>query len=166
MDQSPFNVGTRLKLDDFTRAQVEELNGRYGSPLKTDEDRKALYDLIGGHPYLVRRALQKICTDGIAVQQLAESTETGIFNDHLMRMRLAFQRDSATEDAVKQYLLNGTQPDQSTFLRLRAAGVMRGISPAAMRPRCRLYEEYLRSALLQGGNTLRQDSTVRPDSTD
>src|SRR5207302_11048053 len=33
MNQSPFNVGTRLVLADFTLEQVSELNHRYGSPL-------------------------------------------------------------------------------------------------------------------------------------
>src|SRR5206468_9769560 len=35
LNQSPFNVGTRLTLDDFTLEQVAELNRRYGSPLST-----------------------------------------------------------------------------------------------------------------------------------
>src|SRR5262249_9128197 len=33
LNQSPFNVGTRLHLEDFTFEQVEELNRRYDSPL-------------------------------------------------------------------------------------------------------------------------------------
>ena len=32
-NQSPFNVGTRLELKDFSIEQVGELNTRYGSPL-------------------------------------------------------------------------------------------------------------------------------------
>ncbi|RYZ62464.1 MAG: toll/interleukin-1 receptor domain-containing protein, partial [Proteobacteria bacterium] len=35
LNQSPFNVGRQLALDDFTHEQVEELNRRYGSPLKS-----------------------------------------------------------------------------------------------------------------------------------
>src|SRR5205814_9448331 len=34
LNQSPFNVGTRLELSDFTGQQVTELNRRYGSPLR------------------------------------------------------------------------------------------------------------------------------------
>jgi hypothetical protein len=34
MNQSPFNVGTRLVLNDFTPLQLEELNKRYGTPLR------------------------------------------------------------------------------------------------------------------------------------
>ena len=149
MDQSPFNIGTKLELDDFTQGQVEQLNVRYGSPLKTEDDRSALYDLIGGHPYLVRRALQKMSMDGTTLEELTESASNGhnIFNDHLVRMKLAIQRDPAMEAAVKQYLSDGSAPDPGAFLRLRAAGVMRGNSAASMRPRCLLYDQYLRGNL-------------------
>ena len=33
VNQSPFNVGTRLTLEEFTFEQVEDLNQRHGSPL-------------------------------------------------------------------------------------------------------------------------------------
>ncbi|MGB7087443.1 MAG: AAA-like domain-containing protein, partial [Phormidesmis sp.] len=56
LNQSPFNVGQTLRLQDFTLAQVAELNGRHGSPLGTGE-LDALMRLLAGHPYLVRRSL-------------------------------------------------------------------------------------------------------------
>ena len=37
LNQSPFNVGTRLTLEDFAPAQVADLNGRYGLPLPDGE---------------------------------------------------------------------------------------------------------------------------------
>ena len=48
LNQSPFNVGTRLVLEDVTVEQVEELNRRYGSPLRTKADVAAYYRLVGG----------------------------------------------------------------------------------------------------------------------
>ena len=36
LNQSPFNVGTRLSLSDFTPGEVGDLNRRYGSPLKSE----------------------------------------------------------------------------------------------------------------------------------
>ena len=50
MNQSPFNVGTRLVMADFTPLQLEELNKRYGSPLRDASELKQFYDLLGGHP--------------------------------------------------------------------------------------------------------------------
>jgi len=52
MNQSPFNVGTRLALEDFTEEQVAELNRRYGSPLKDEAELKRYCSLVSGHPYL------------------------------------------------------------------------------------------------------------------
>ena len=60
MNQSPFNVGTRLVLADFTSDQVWELNGRHGSPLHDQRELQAFYDLVGGQPYLTRRGLHEL----------------------------------------------------------------------------------------------------------
>ena len=52
LNQSPFNVGTRLTLEDFTPEQTADLNLRYGSPLRTDGEVRRYFGLIGGNPYL------------------------------------------------------------------------------------------------------------------
>ena len=54
LNQSPFNVGTRLVLEDFSLEQVAELNQRYGSPLRVQTGLAGFFKLVGGHPYLVR----------------------------------------------------------------------------------------------------------------
>jgi hypothetical protein len=61
LNQSPFNVGVTIALDDFSPEQVAELNHRHGSPL-TQGQLDALVDLIGGHPYLTREALYQVAT--------------------------------------------------------------------------------------------------------
>ena len=59
LNQSPFNVGTRLSLEDFTLQQVGELNGKYGAPLKNEAEIERFYALVGGQPYLARRGLDR-----------------------------------------------------------------------------------------------------------
>jgi hypothetical protein len=54
--QSPFNVAQSFEMKDFTMAEVEECNRRHGSPLFEAEVGK-LFELLHGHPYLIRRAL-------------------------------------------------------------------------------------------------------------
>src|ERR1044071_6110944 len=49
LNQSPFNVGTRLALEDFTLAKVADLNARYAAPLKTDAEVARYHRLVGGH---------------------------------------------------------------------------------------------------------------------
>jgi hypothetical protein len=65
LKQSPFNVGTRLTLEDFTLEQVADLNNRYGSPLKSATEISRFHHLVSGQPYLVRRGLQVMSADGI-----------------------------------------------------------------------------------------------------
>jgi len=61
LNQSPFNVGTRLTLEDFTLEQLAELNGRYGNPLVDNKELIRFQQLVGGHPYLSQRGLYEIC---------------------------------------------------------------------------------------------------------
>jgi hypothetical protein len=56
VNQSPFNVGLNLYLKDFDAVQVRDLNQRHGSPV-TESDFPRLMELLGGHPYLTRKAL-------------------------------------------------------------------------------------------------------------
>src|SRR5262249_40658899 len=62
ISQSPFNVGTKIVLDDLTIPQIAELNQRYHAPL-ADDQVPALADLLGGHPYLTSRALYTLVTE-------------------------------------------------------------------------------------------------------
>ena len=54
--ESPFNVGVVLPLEDFQPDEVLRLNALHPRPLD-DADVQRLYTLIGGHPYLTRKAL-------------------------------------------------------------------------------------------------------------
>src|SRR5205823_1407314 len=42
-NQSPFNVGTRLVLEDFSIEQVEDLNRRHGAPLRNRGEVERFY---------------------------------------------------------------------------------------------------------------------------
>ena len=72
VNQSPFNVGTRLALDDFTLDQVSELNRRYGSPLDSPAAVEKFYSVLGGHPYLVRCGLHEMVARSTSLQTLFE----------------------------------------------------------------------------------------------
>src|SRR4029453_17255033 len=80
VNQSPFNVGTRLHLEDFTFEQVADLNRRYGLPLRSQEEAAQFYPLVGGHPYLVRRGLHELASRGTSLPALEEqAVHDGIF---------------------------------------------------------------------------------------
>lgn len=149
-NQSPFNVGTRLELKDFSQDQVAELNRRHDSPLKDPSEVERFFKLLGGHPYLVRRGLHEMVTNNTALamfEAVAESEE-GPFGDHLRRILVLLARDPVLSDAVRDILRGQPCPDNESFYRLRSAGVMAGDSAQDVRPRCQLYETYLKRHLL------------------
>ncbi len=150
LNQSPFNVGTRLSLGDFTLAQVAELNRRYTEPLRDGIELTRFYELVGGHPYLTQRGLYEMVTRGIdlATVEAQADRDEGVFGDHLRRMLLALERDPSLYDGLR-LVLNG-QPGMimSHFYRLRSAGVLSGDSVEDARPRCELYARYLKRRLI------------------
>jgi len=149
LNQSPFNVGTRLTLEDFANGEVAELNHRYGAPLR-DADEVARYaQLVGGHPYLVRRGLHALAESTLDLGSLEAQAarDEGIFSDHLVRMLSALRQDRELCDAVAEVLSGAPCPAATSFYRLRSAGVLVGHSPADARPRCRLYADFLRRHL-------------------
>ena len=95
LDQSPFNVGTTITLEDFTPEQVADLNVRYNSPLRNDAELRAFYDLVGGHPYLVNRGLFEMAEHGLdpAAFRAQAEREQGLFGDHLRRILVLLAQD-------------------------------------------------------------------------
>ena len=150
LNQSPFNVGTRLTLSDFEFDEVAELNQRHGSPLHGMSELMRFYGLLSGHPYLVRRGLNELATtrDGLDVFEAEADREEGPFGDHLRRILVLLARDPALTDIVRRVLRGDPCPTRDSFFRLRSAGIISGQSEDAAKPRCRLYETYLKRHLL------------------
>ena len=150
MNQSPFNVGFKIAMQDFTPEQVAELNRRYGSPLKTDADLKRYYDLVGGNRYLAHRGLQELTRPGMNMD-LFESTadrDEGIFGDHLRRILVLVAQEKELTEAVCSILKGNPAVSRETFFRLRSAGIVAGEASPSAHMRCRLYSTYLRRQLL------------------
>jgi hypothetical protein len=149
MNQSPFNVGTRLTLEDFLPVQTAELNRRYGHPLADPDELNRFTRLVGGHPYLVRRGLHEFATKKTSLDafETMAARDEGIYGDHLRRILMLLAKDPALADVVRGVLHEKPCPTPESFYRLRSAGVVAGHSPADARPRCRLYAMFLRRHL-------------------
>lgn len=145
LNQSPFNVGTRITLEDFTPEAVNDLNHRHGLPLTDARQMARFLDLVGGHPYLVRAGLYELGARGIDLTTLeAEARrEDGVFGTHLRRLLQSLSRDGALCEAVVGVLRGDSPPSPDAFFRLQSAGVLIGESPEGSRLRCGLYREYL-----------------------
>ncbi|MEO2005487.1 MAG: AAA-like domain-containing protein, partial [Candidatus Poribacteria bacterium] len=149
VNQSPFNVGTRLELGDFDESQVAELNRRYGSPLTSDEAGR-FARLVGGHPYLAQRGFQALIERGMDFPTL-EATgaeEDGPYGDHLRRILVLLAQNKERCDTVCDLLAGRSTPDAETFYHLRTAGLLLGSSMQNARFRNDLYSTYLRRHLL------------------
>jgi hypothetical protein len=145
-NQSPFNVGTRLELSDFTEAEVETLNQRCGSPLAQT---RPLYDLLSGQPYLTRHGLDVLTETKADFMDFAESAvlESGPFGEHLRRLLFAITQDALLTESVHSVLHRQPITHLASFYRLRAAGVIVGESPQKATLRCQLYQYYLKARL-------------------
>ena len=150
MNQSPFNVGTRLALDDFNREQVRELNVLYGTPITDEGDFERFYLLIEGHPFLTRRSLHEIATKKLSVAEFESqaSEDDGVFSDHLRRMLVLLAKDPGLTDVLRGVLEGRVCPTPESFYRLRSSGVISGTSQHDVRPRCKLYSTFLKRHLL------------------
>jgi tRNA A-37 threonylcarbamoyl transferase component Bud32 len=158
VNQSPFNVGTRLALEDFTLEQVAELNRRYGSPLKDEEELRRFFHLVSGQPYLVRRGLHELTTheQKLDAFEAHADRDEGPFGDHLRRILVLLAQDAVLAEVVRGVLQGGPCPSAESFYRLRSAGVMAGDAAQEARPRCQLYATYLERHLCTASRQVQQ----------
>lgn len=149
MNQSPFNVGMNKKLPEFTFEQVMDLVQRYelASSASLVEQ---LITLVGGHPYLVRKALYHLRRQDLAPNQLTEtaSTEGGIYSDHLRRHLLNLQDYPQLADALRQVVQKSrpVEIDAQSAFKLESMGLVTLEGNQAM-PRCDVYRQYFRDHL-------------------
>jgi hypothetical protein len=143
MNQSPFNVGEDYELVDFDRPQLAALNQRHNNPIHGNEMDKFV-NLVGGHPYLVRKALYDLVVEQHSVDELIRNScnDTGLFSDHLHRYLWRFHEAPHLCDAMKSVIHEHSCPTDELFYVLRSAGLVRGTERRNVVPRCGLYEQY------------------------
>ena len=98
INQSLFNVGLSLSLNEFSWSQIEELASKYGLDQEQFEVRpeqiKSLVEIVGGHPYLINLAFCYLVTQNNDLDLIIREavTDTGIYRDYL-RNHLITLRD-------------------------------------------------------------------------
>lgn len=149
LNQSPFNVGTQVNVADFDRIQVEELNQLHLEPVKTTQEIDALMELLGGHPFLVRKALYDLVVQHIHFDKLIKKAydDDGPFSDHLQRYVFHLDDHPQLRAAMKSVIYDHTSPTDALFYRLRSSGLVRGTDRHNVYPRCGLYAHYFKKHL-------------------
>jgi hypothetical protein len=144
INQSPFNVGLPIKLEEFTQEQVKSLAIRHGLDSKNIFP---LMFLVGGHPYLVRLALYYLVCQDTTIEKLLEeaTTDTGIYSEHLRRHLETFQENKELGRVFKEIVSNiqGIKVERKNrqIYQLDSMGVIKFSNNCVM-SRCRLYHEY------------------------
>lgn len=150
LESSPFNISLPIRLDDLERAQLEELAECYGLLLRTEE-LSELMDLVGGHPYLVRKVLYQSAADNKPIAELLQkaTASQGLFDDHLRSRVLKVSQDDELAEAVRLVLQGDRNPiDAEVAHRLLSSGLLTG-GPGGYRMRYKLYDLYFRDWLVQ-----------------
>jgi serine/threonine-protein kinase len=146
INQSPFNVGKTVELEEFTSKQVQELAHRYSLPWD-DAHAQQLMQLIGGHPYLVRKALYHLRRQETTLDNLTATaaTESGIYNDHLRRHLYNLQRYPELAEAMRQIVVKQEAVTVSAepAFKLDSMGLITLQGNEAL-PRCDVYRHYFR----------------------
>jgi DNA-binding CsgD family transcriptional regulator len=151
LNQSPFNVGEVIELVDFSQSQVIELNQRHNNPLTPDEVVKLML-LMGGHPYLVRRAFYLVASKRITATDLFQeaTNERGPFGDHLRNHLFRLHEREELVAGMKQVVQKQQCSDERVYFRLRGAGLVKREGSAVI-ARCKLYADFFRQMSLEVG---------------
>jgi hypothetical protein len=146
-NQSPFNVARPVFLQDFTKAEVEELNRRHNSPLNPGQIEDFL-DLIGGHPFLTRLALHLLVTGKYGLDGLLEQTieDEGPFGQHLQHYWHRVLAEPQLKRALAHILRHRTHEEDQIFYRLKAAGLVKKVRQQIVL-RNNLYTRYFEERL-------------------
>jgi len=149
MNQSPFNAGVPVELQEFDSKQVTQLAYLHRlewNPAQTEE----LMRMVGGHPYLVRLALYEISSGKMTLEQVLReaSTEAGIYSNHLRRQLEMLQQAPELAQAL-QTVVTSPEPvelDSMQIYKLHSLGLVQR-KDNQVTPRCYLYREYFRRVL-------------------
>lgn len=143
-NQSPLNVGIDRRLEQFTKREVRNLVALHNLAWG-DNDIDDLMALIGGYPYLVRKALYSIAVDKVPLEIFLKEapTDNGPYGDHLMRHLYVLKQQPELEAELRFILKKnrGTSNKSLAFHRLVAGGLVKGEQSSA-RLSLNLYKKY------------------------
>ncbi len=144
MNQSPFNAGVPVELQEFDPQQVQDLV--YLHQLNWNKSQIGeLMGMVGGHPYLVRLALYEVSSGKMTLEHLLReaSTEAGIYSNHLRRHLEILRQSSELVQAFKT-VVSSSEPvelDSMQIYKLHSMGLVQRKDNQVI-PRCHLYREY------------------------
>ena len=149
INQSPFNAGMPILLEEFDAGQVETLTNLYQLNWNDSQVAK-LMDLVGGHPYLVRLAMYQVKTRNSTLEEfLVQATvEMSIYSDPLHRLYNILKQSPTLISAYAQ-VVESAAPislDSLQIYQLHSIGLIKH-QQNLVSPRCKLYRDYFSRVL-------------------
>ncbi len=149
INRSPFNVGLPVDLRELNYQERLDMISRHRLAF-SDPVLQQLLRLVGGHPYLLRIALNRIARGRITVDELLVEapTEGGLYNDHLRRHLLNIEADPELAAAFAQVIeaAGPVQIGSTEAFKLSSMGLVKYQGNSVL-PLCELYREYFQTRL-------------------
>lgn len=147
LNQALFNDGLSVELPEFTKGQIQDLAWRYGLEWDLHQVEK-LMSLVGGYPYLVRKALHHIWSQDFTLEQLLPSSNLRrrFYGEHLRRKFGYLQQHPALLSAFSQVVSAPTSIELNWIqtLQLYSLGLVH-LRGNKVVPSCELYRQYFGS---------------------
>jgi hypothetical protein len=149
-NQSPFNVGIRITLENLTVDEIADLNAKFGLPLQTRQEEVKFRELVAGQPYLAQRGLCEMAKRKMdfATFAAAAADDDGPYGDHLREFLCQTEQDPALAAEVRGLLRAKNTLGIDRFYELRSRGLVSGHSADRARILCEIYRSYLARHLL------------------
>ncbi len=145
INQSPFNVGVSVEVNEFARDRVEILAAKHQLNW-TSTEIDGLMNIIGGHPFLVRIAMFEVASQKTDLSSLisnAVSNNSVFYQRHLARIETTLRNQPDLLMAMANVIRSEKDPMLSPSLKgkLEGLGLVKFQGELVV-PRCQLYQQY------------------------
>ena len=168
INQSPFNVGLPIELEPFNRQEIEQLAEVYHLNFG-DRDLEQLEKMVGGHPYLIDRAMSYLAKNQeINLTELLRqaASDTGIYNSYLRQHLINLKSNSQLTEIFLQVLdsREAIQVDALLGYQLYRMGLIKWSRNNFVVPSCELFRLYFLERLKTINNQYALKDSLRSRS--
>ncbi len=145
-NKSPFNVGNSIEIPTLNSTQVQKLV-QYLHLDWNGEQIEQLKEMVDGHPFLIKEALDKIAQGEITLKELLQiaPTEEGLYGEHLYYHWGRLDENPELQEAMKQVVAANApvKIDPAKAHKLKDMGLVK-YKENSIEPLCDLYRLYFR----------------------